>query len=129
MLRGALAGSVTVALPLPRLAAMLDGNGTALANGKPLPVRYGTWFFGNGIIASRWNPMNTGTGADWTLSEALGPLLEVKPWLSVISGMQNMLPNAYPHKSMAVGALTGGPAVDAGDVQLPCFGAGAFSTR
>jgi hypothetical protein len=119
MLRGALAGGVTVALPLPRLAGMLDGNGTAFANGKALPVRFGTWFFGNGIIPARWNPTSTGTGAAWTLSEALTPLLEVKPWLSVISGMQNMLPNAYPHKSMAAGALTGAQAVDAGDVQLP----------
>jgi hypothetical protein len=119
MLRGVLAGGVTVALPLPRLAGMLDGNGTALAGGKPLPVRFGTWFFGNGIIPDRWNPTSTGSGAAWTLSEALAPLVDVKPWLSVISGMQNMIPNMFAHKSMPAGALTGAQAVSGGDVQLP----------
>ncbi len=119
MLRGVLAAGATVALPLPRLAGMLDGNGLAYADGQKLPVRFGTWFFGNGIIPSRWNPKNVGVGADWALSEALAPLLAVKPWLSVISGMQNKVPGLYAHKSYPAGALTGAQAMAAGDVQLP----------
>lgn len=118
MLRGVLAAGATVALPLPRLAGMLDGNGLAYADGKMLPIRFGTWFFGNGIIPSRWNPKNVGVGADWALSEALAPLLAVKPWLSVISGMQNKVPGLYAHKSYPAGALTGAQAMGAGDVQL-----------
>ena len=55
-LRGVLVGGASVAVPLPRLACMLNGNGTAYADGKPLPVRFGTWFFGNGIIPERWVP-------------------------------------------------------------------------
>ena len=38
LLRGA-AGGTTVALALPLLEAMLNRNGTALANGAPLPRR------------------------------------------------------------------------------------------
>ena len=46
-LRGALGGSaVTVALPF--LDCMLNSSGTALASGAPLPVRFGTWFWGLG---------------------------------------------------------------------------------
>ena len=47
VLRGTLAGSaVTVALPF--LDCMLDDSGKALAAGTPLPVRFGTWFWGLG---------------------------------------------------------------------------------
>ena len=47
LLRGLLgAGSVAVGLPL--LEAMLDSNGEALADGSPLPLRFGVWFWGNG---------------------------------------------------------------------------------
>ncbi len=48
VLRGVLAGGISVAVPLPRLGAMLNGNGTAYADGMPLPTRFGFWFFGNG---------------------------------------------------------------------------------
>jgi hypothetical protein len=47
-LKGLLNGAaVTVALPL--LDCFLDGNGTALASGAPLPLRFGTWFWGLGF--------------------------------------------------------------------------------
>src|SRR5690242_8158912 len=48
VLRGALRGSA-VCLGLPLLEAMLNSHGTALAAGTPLPVRYGTFFWGNGL--------------------------------------------------------------------------------
>ena len=42
LLRGMLnGGAVTLALPL--LNTFLNGNGNALADGKPMPVRFGTW--------------------------------------------------------------------------------------
>ena len=34
---------------LPLLNCFLNGNGTALANGAPMPVRFGTWFWGLGM--------------------------------------------------------------------------------
>src|SRR5262245_48611071 len=46
-LRGLLkGGAVTVALPF--LDCFLNDHGTALASGRPLPVRFGTWFWGLG---------------------------------------------------------------------------------
>jgi hypothetical protein len=117
-LRGVLAGGATVAVPLPRLAGMLDGNGTAYADGKPLPVRFGTWFFGNGIIPPRWVPLRTGAGANWTLSEQLAPLAAVKPYLNVLTGFTIKVPNNAPHASMPCAALTGAQ-TGGGGVQLP----------
>jgi hypothetical protein len=63
VLRGVLGGSaVTVGLPL--LNYFLNGNGTALANGKPMPVRFGTWFWGLGINAKVFVPQKTGANYD-----------------------------------------------------------------
>jgi hypothetical protein len=117
-LRGVLAGGVTVAVPLPRLSGMLNGNGTAYAGGQALPVRFGTWFFGNGIIPDRWVPPATGTGANWALSEELAPLQAVKPYLNVLTGFSIKIPNSSPHASMPCAALTGAQTGNGG-VQLP----------
>lgn len=57
MLRGMLGGS-TVALGLPLFEAMLNGHGTALAGGAGLPVRYGMFFWGNGLP---WTYRHRGT--------------------------------------------------------------------
>src|SRR5581483_7504687 len=84
-LRGMLAGGASVAIPVPRLIGMLNDSGTIYAAGGALPIRFGTWFFGNGIIPNRWVPSATGSGTAWTLSEQLSPLEAVKPWLSVVT--------------------------------------------
>jgi hypothetical protein len=108
ILRGALAGGAGVAVPLPIFDIMLNNNGTAFAQGMPLPKRYCTWFFGNGIIPALWNPSATGMGATWSLSEQLTPLAAVKPWLTVVSGLKNMIGNASPHPMGSAAATTGG---------------------
>jgi hypothetical protein len=55
VLRGMLnGGAVTVGLPL--LNCFLNGNGTALADGSPMPVRFGTWFWGLGMSKSIFVP-------------------------------------------------------------------------
>jgi hypothetical protein len=118
VLRGMLAGGIAVSVPLPRLAGMLNGNGTAYAQGAPLPLRFGTWFFGNGIIPDRWIPSSTGQGDAWQLSEQLAPLAEVKPWLSVLTGLSIKVPNNSPHASHPCAALTGAQ-TGAGQVRLP----------
>ncbi|HEX3694306.1 MAG TPA: DUF1552 domain-containing protein [Polyangia bacterium] len=107
VLRGMIAGGASVVVPLPRLGAMLNGNGTAYADGTKLPVRFGFWFFGNGIIPSRWVPNATGIGDAWTLSEELEPLLAVKPWLSVVTGMDVKVPDSAAHASFPACALSG----------------------
>lgn len=118
VLRGMLAGGIAITVPLPRLAGMLNGNGTALAAGEALPLRFGTWFFGNGIIPERWVPRSTGLGDEWQLSEQLAPLARVKPWLSVLSGFSIKIPNNAPHASHPCAALTGAQ-TGGGGVTLP----------
>ena len=65
LLRGMLGGT-SVAMALPLLDCFLNDNGTALAAGRPLPVRFGTWFWGCGIHPEQWNPAKTGAiGCSW----------------------------------------------------------------
>ncbi len=118
VLRGMLAGGIGVAIPLPRMAGMLNDNGTAYASGAPLPLRYGTWFFGNGINPPEWVPAMTGVGSAWSLSPALMPLQPVKSYLQVITGMTNKIPPDPAHKGRPAAALTGANAGST-DVQLP----------
>lgn len=117
VLRG-MVGGVGVTLALPRMAGMLNGNGTAYAAGAALPKRYGTWFFGNGINPPDWVPATTGVGNAWTLSTALKPLQPVKSYLNVITGLTNKIPPDPAHKGRPAAALTGANAGGA-DVQLP----------
>ncbi|MSR16064.1 MAG: DUF1552 domain-containing protein [Gammaproteobacteria bacterium] len=74
VLRGVVGGSaVTVGLPL--LNCFLNGNGDALADGKPMPIRFGTWFWGLGMNASVFVPKKTGTDFEFPEEiEALAPL-------------------------------------------------------
>src|SRR5882757_7384621 len=118
VLRGMLAGGISVAIPLPRMLGMLNGNGTAYAGGAKLPLRYGTWFFGNGISPPDWVPAATGVGSAWTLSPSLSPLLPSKAYLQVITGLTNKIPPDPAHKGRPAAALTGANAGGA-DVQLP----------
>ena len=60
VLRGMLGGAA-VYMGLPALDVFLNGNGTAFANGAPLPVRFGTYFWGLGLTdtptgGTRWVP-------------------------------------------------------------------------
>jgi hypothetical protein len=112
LLRGVAAGGLSVAIPLPRLGGMLNDGGTAYAAGQPLPLRFVLWFFGNGILAPRWNPAATGSGSSWTLSEELAPLQAAKPKLSVVTGLGiKSLISDDPHVAGAAGALTGAAAL------------------
>jgi len=94
ILRGIAAGSlVTVGLPL--LEIMLNSNGTALAGGDPLPSQFLTWFFGNGVRLGRFEPTQVGT--TWSLSEELQPLVNVKEYVSVCTGLQNRCNEQITH--------------------------------
>ncbi|MBM3514092.1 MAG: DUF1552 domain-containing protein [Alphaproteobacteria bacterium] len=52
LLRGALGGAA-ISVGLPFLDATLNDSGTALASGAPMPVRFGTWFWGLGHTPGR----------------------------------------------------------------------------
>ena len=93
-LRGSLASGLSVGIGLPLLEAMLNGHGTALAQGTALPKRFGVFFFGNGrgVEADKWRP--TGAGASWTPSLELAPLMGIKDYVSVVTGMNARLANS-----------------------------------
>ena len=110
VLRGMLGGAA-VGVGLPLLEAFLNGNGTALANGGGLPVRFGTWFWGNGILPVRWVPTGEGQGDAWALSEQLAGLAAVKDDVTVVSGMDVKTGNAIPHGSGPAGMLSGAPLI------------------
>lgn len=111
LLRGMLATGAAVALPLPLLDGMLNGNGTALAQtGELLAPLYVTWFFGNGVLPGRWKPSTTGAGTEWTLSSQLEPLQALKSYLTVISGLEGKLVvSGNEHPSGSAAATTGAP--------------------
>jgi hypothetical protein len=106
VLRGLLGGTaVTVGLPL--LDCFLDSNGQALASGAPIPVRFGTWFWGCGINAARWIPDKV--GADYDLKPELTSIAPYKKKVAVFSGFNCVLggkPN-LAHWSGVMSTLTG----------------------
>ena len=104
LLRGAGA-----ALALPTLEAMLDGSGLAFADGTPVPRRFITWFFGNGVIRSKWKPAQVGT--TYTPSEQLVPLTAVRDYVSVISGFNVKTPNLRGHHCGVSALLSGAPLI------------------
>ncbi len=55
-------GAVVVALPL--LDCFLNDNGTALASGEPMPLRFGTWFWGLGMAEKVFVPKTVGRNYD-----------------------------------------------------------------
>lgn len=90
ILRGALGGA-TVYLGLPALDAFLDGNGEAWADGKPLPVRFGTYFWGLGLTdtptgGTRWVPKTIGSGYEAT--PELQSFADLRQKVSVFSGFR-----------------------------------------
>jgi hypothetical protein len=109
LLKGALGGTA-VTLGIPLLDRFLDGNGTAFAaslGGGRLPVRFGTWFWGCGMIPERWVPQKVGTGYD--LPPQLMPIKAVQDRVSVLTGFDVLLdgkPN-LPHISGNTAVRTG----------------------
>ena len=95
------------AVALPTLDAMLNSHGTAYADGAPVPKRFATFFFGNGVILSRWRP--AATGSSWSLTEELAPLVNVKSYVNVVSGYKIKIPNLRGHHTGAAGILSGYP--------------------
>lgn len=109
ILRGMLGGAgVTVGLPF--LECFLDTNGTALANGRPLPVRFGTWNWGCGMTPQRFVP--TKAGADWELTPELKYIADVRQHINLFTGFKAILdgkPN-LPHISGMQAIRAGGVA-------------------
>jgi len=106
VLRGLLGGAMA-SVALPPLEAMFNGNGTAYADGAMVPKRFGVFFWGNGIRESHWTP--SATGASWVPSESLRPLVNVKDYINVVTGMEIKTGNPRGHHAGTVGILSGAP--------------------
>lgn len=105
MLRGMLGGAA-VGIALPTLDVFLNDSGTAYADCGSLPLRFGWWFFGNGVIPELWVP--TGEGTSFTLPEQTRPLEPLRSKLAFVSGTRVMTPNTNPHGSGPAGLFAGG---------------------
>ena len=108
ILRGVLGGT-GISVALPPLDAMFNSNGTAYAQGAPLPRRLGIFFWGNGVRLAKWTPATIGAG--WTPNEELMPLAPLRDYVSVVSGMSLKTGNERAHHSGAVGILSGAPLI------------------
>src|SRR5439155_8628249 len=72
LLRGTCQGALAV-MALPFLDCFLDSKGKALAaTGRPLPARFGTYFYGLGLTKQLWIPKAGGT--DYEMTMELKPL-------------------------------------------------------
>lgn len=88
VLRGAIRGG-SYAMALPALNMFLNENGNAYADGAPLPLRMGTYFWGLGLTPGRWVPEKT--GPDWELTPELQSLKGLEKKVSVFSGFRVLL--------------------------------------
>jgi len=107
LLRGTCQGALAI-VGMPFLDCFLDNKGKALAaTGRPLPVRFGTYFYGLGLTKQLWIPKNG--GKDWDMTTQLKPLEPFKAKINVWSGLRVPLddnPN-YQHWSGAAASATG----------------------
>ena len=90
VLKGLLGGTA-VYVGLPALDVFLNNNGTAFANGAPLPVRFGTYFWGLGLTdtptgGTRWVPSKVGPG--YEVMPELQSIAPFKDKVSVFSGFR-----------------------------------------
>jgi hypothetical protein len=106
-LRGSLAG-LGVSLGLPLLESMVDANATALAQGGELPKRFGSFYWGGGILHSAWVPSSTGAGFD--LPSSLRPFEDVDPalrgYLTLLTGFnhRDSSPGHIPARGISLSA-------------------------
>ncbi|MCA9707128.1 MAG: DUF1552 domain-containing protein [Myxococcales bacterium] len=102
-LRGTL-GASAVCVGLPLLDIMLDDHATALASGEALPVRFGVFYWGGGVVQSTWVPGETGYG--WALPDSLVPFAELRDYLTLITGTNhhNSSPGHIPARGIVLSA-------------------------
>ena len=106
LLRGLFDGAA-VSLAVPLLDCLLNDSGTAFASGAPLPVRFGTWFWGLGVTDSRWKPATV--GANYEVGPELKPIEAYKDKISILSGFGVPLDGKtnIPHVSGGIAIRTG----------------------
>ena len=90
-LKGTLSGGV-VTLGLPLLDVFLNENGTALADGLPIPMRFGTWSWGLGMSKEIFVPNKT--GPEFDLPEEIAALAPVQRHINLFTNFHVFKDNA-----------------------------------
>jgi hypothetical protein len=103
-LRGSLLGTAGVSIALPLLDAMLDDTASALADGTPLPRRFGVVHWGNGILHSSWVPKEVGPGFALPASFSAFSAPELRPYLTLVTGTNHRFstPGHIPARGIAL---------------------------
>lgn len=91
-------GAVTVALPL--LNCFLNSNGTALASGAPIPLRFGTWSWGLGMSEEIFVPKKT--GANFDLPPEIASLKPIQKHINLFTNY-HVFKDAAPNLCHATG--------------------------
>lgn len=99
VLKGMLNG-VGVSVALPFLECFLNVNGTALASGRPMPVRFGTWGFGLGGTSDIFVPRKT--GANYDLPEEIAAWAPVRDDINLFSN-GSAFPDSSPNRNHFTG--------------------------
>ena len=110
LLRGTCQGAMAV-MGLPFLDCFLNSKGLAQTNGRPLPTRFGTFFWGCGLTHSLWIPKKAGTG--WEMTVQMKPLEPFRKKLNLFSGLRVPLdskPNGQHWSGLAAAATGIAPA-------------------
>lgn len=117
LLRG-IVGGAAISVGLPLLDCFMDSTGKALASGEPLPLCFGTWFWGCGLSSGFWEPK--ALGANYELRDQLAVLQPFQKKLNLYTGLMGHLVGGAPHATgprlMYTGETT---AADGGSVGLP----------
>ena len=101
-LKGTLSGGI-VTLGLPLLDVFLNENGTALADGLPIPMRFGTWSWGLGMSKEIFVPNKT--GPDFDLPEEIAALAPVQKHINLFTNFhvfKDDAPNLCHHSGWVV---------------------------
>ena len=109
LLRGAMYGA-TASIALPPLEAMVGIGRKAMASEQLFPKRFLLFFWGNGVLPEAWIPGGLDspiTGSDWTPSEQLAPLADLRADITLISGLEVKAQNLSAHFSGPCGFLSG----------------------
>jgi hypothetical protein len=117
VLRGTVGGgAVTVALPL--LDAFLNSNGTALASGGRIPLRFGTWFWGCGHSPGR--AITEKGGRDFEFLGECKALTPHKDQINFFSGFGAPTDGKsnFPHAS-GISIVRSGAATSTGRSEVP----------
>jgi len=101
-LKGTINGyGLTIALPF--LNCFLNDNGTALASGAPIPMRFGTWSWGLGMSEAIFVPKKTGPNFD--LPPEIAPLAPVQEHINLFTNFhvfKDSAPNLCHHSGWVI---------------------------